>query len=239
MNAPYFFHEMLDTNYADVELNTATFKHVVQVLRMKVGDVLKLTNGKGLEAKAEITEVSKKKCVVRCSDFKEQTRTRPSLSVGISLTRNTSRNEWVLEKLGEFGVQHIYIFASDHSVKSHFKLERFKQILISAMLQSQQVFLTELHSLDSFENALMTFGNHKLKLIAHCEESEEKKSIHSFLKTNEDTLVLIGPEGDFSSTEITKAMNVGFVPVHLGPKRLRTETAAMTVAAHHYLINHA
>jgi 16S rRNA (uracil1498-N3)-methyltransferase len=135
------------------------------------------------------------------------------------------RFEWFLEKATEIGIDTITPILCDHSERKVIKLDRFEKILQSAMKQSLQCYLPTINELTPFN----TFTNQEFeghKFIAHCVDTD-RKSLKSQLKPNQDILILIGPEGDFSVKEIETALQHNFIPVTLGNTRLRTETAAI------------
>lgn len=226
MNLPYFFEENI---YKPVHiLSEETAKHCVQVLRMKEGEQLQLTNGKGNLFTTTIINAGKKNCSVKIENEQHEQKTTDNISIGISLLKNPSRFEWFLEKATEIGVCEIIPLICDHTEKEHFRFERMQNILIAAMLQSRQTWLPILHQPKKLR-LLINENFEGLKLIAHCNE-EEKKSITKISGQQENKLILIGPEGDFSKPEIDAALVKKFIPVTLGSTRLRTETAGVVAA---------
>jgi 16S rRNA (uracil1498-N3)-methyltransferase len=236
MALPFFYIE--DITAGDMVLDEDTSKHVTQVLRMKVGEQLLLTNGRGIKATAEIVDDHRKKCTVKILDTETEEQLSPKVTVAISLVKNNSRFEWFLEKATEIGVNEIIPLVCERTEKEKFRHERLQQILISAMLQSQQCWLPVLHQPTSFEEVVIQsnksgvlqqrFDYHN-KFIAHC-LPEQKQQLTSLL-TPHSSIILIGPEGDFSLKEINLALAHQFQPVALGNTRLRTETAGMVAAA--------
>jgi 16S rRNA (uracil1498-N3)-methyltransferase len=211
-----------------ITLNEETSKHVVQVLRMKQGDKLNLCDGQGNLINASIVDNHKKKCTVNVLSTKHEVRDTKFVSIGISLLKNTSRFEWFLEKATEIGVSEIIPLLCDRTEKQHFRFERMNNILISAMLQSQQYWLPKLHEPQTFDKVLMSSIIEK-KLIAHC-ENEQKQDVKDYSNSS-SIQILIGPEGDFSPQEISVALEQNYLPVTLGQTRLRTETAGVVAAA--------
>ena len=230
MSLPYFYlREPLD-NTGNIVLDEDTSRHIVQVLRMRVDEKLSLTDGKGNLFTARITDDHKKHCSVSILDTVSSPALSKSITIGISLLKNASRFEWFLEKATEIGVSGIVPLICDRTEKQKFRFDRMEQILVSAMIQSQQAWLPELTEPVKFEEFLRN-NNSQHKLIAHCEDSA-KNEIRS---TGSSIAVLIGPEGDFTHTEIEKALKAGFKPVSLGKTRLRSETAgvvALTILNH-------
>jgi 16S rRNA (uracil1498-N3)-methyltransferase len=226
MSLPFFFVENL--NEKTIVLDEQTSKHIINVLRMKNGEEVLLTNGKGKKTKANIVDDNRKKCVVKISSVTNEEQNQNKVAIGISLIKNTSRFEWFLEKATEVGVSEIIPLICARTEKEKFRFDRMKNILVSAMLQSQQSWLPLLHEPVEFEKAIhLSFEK---KIIAHCEDST-KQSISSQRSDNtKSKLIVIGPEGDFTHDEISLAISNYFIPVSLGNTRLRTETAGIVAA---------
>lgn len=228
MALPFFYKE--DISNTPLVLDEDTSKHVTGVLRMKVGETLLLTDGKGIKATAEIIDDHRKRCTVRIVDTEKEERKKRSVTIAISLVKAAARFEWFLEKATELGVTEIIPLLCQRTEKEKFRQERLQQIVTSAMLQSQQVWMPQLHEPIPFEKAIaQAVQNHKF--IAHC-LPHQKASLQQFeMGENESSIILIGPEGDFTEKEIEAALVKGFAPVALGSTRLRTETAGMVAAA--------
>ncbi|MEC4049012.1 16S rRNA (uracil(1498)-N(3))-methyltransferase [Flavobacterium sp. SUN046] len=204
-------------------------KHIIKVLRKKEGDTLFVTNGLGLLFETTISLASDSKCTVAIQSFTQQEAPKFHLHLAVAPTKMNDRYEWFLEKATEIGIQEITPIICDHSERKVIKTERFDKIILSAMKQSNQLYLPKLNepiSLHAFLKQSFT-GQ---KFIAHCEETD-KRTLKKELQLQEDVLILIGPEGDFSTKEIQTALDINFIPISLGETRLRTETAAL-VACH-------
>jgi 16S rRNA (uracil1498-N3)-methyltransferase len=227
MSLPIFFIDKPATSDF-ITLNEDTSKHVVQVLRMNTGDALQLSDGLGNLLTAEVVDPHKKKCSVRIINRTFKERKEQRISIAISLLKNASRLEWFLEKATELGVTEIIPMLCDRTEKQHFRYERMQQIVVSAMMQSQQVWLPVLHQPVAYKDVVIK-SNYTEKLIAHCED-DDKVNITDIEKTN-SVQVLIGPEGDFTSTEINIAFEHQFKPISVGHTRLRTETAGVAAAS--------
>lgn len=229
MALPFFYIESVTGDL--VVLNEDTSKHVSQVLRMQNGELLQLTDGKGNLYTGEITDNNRKRCAVKVMRTVNSEPKTITTSIAVSLLKNNSRFEWFLEKATEIGVSEIMPLICTRTEKTAFKYERLNGILISAMLQSQQTCLPILHQPVKFTEAVNT-ATAQQKFIAHCEEENSKEQLASkLLNTAASTLILIGPEGDFTKEEIAWALKNNFVPVALGNTRLRTETAGIVAAA--------
>ncbi len=198
--------------------------HLANVLRLQPGEAILLTDGFGIKANATIHSVSKRQVIVNVSDTIQVPVGTNRVSLAISFTKNASRMEWLLEKITELGVNNIYPIITSRSEKTFFKQERFQKIIESAMCQSMQYYLPQLHLPVSFQEFVANKPASE-KYIAHCLPDERKISITPL--KNRDCLICIGPEGDFTSLEIELALANGFKPITLGVTRLRTETAGM------------
>lgn len=209
-------------------LSEETSKHCVQVLRMKQGEHLQLTDGKGNAYVASISKSDRRQCEVsiEASSFLPQP-TR-QISIGISLLKNATRFEWFLEKATEMGVTEIIPLLCSRTERQHFRFDRMQSIVIAAMLQSQQVWLPMLHQPTNIQTTLQS-STEKQKLIAHCETAV--KPTIATLSISNTVQILIGPEGDFTIPEIDIAVQNNYQPVSLGNTRLRTETAGVVAAA--------
>jgi len=234
MALPFFYIAEYDPAQKEIVLDEDTSRHVVQVLRKKEGEKLNLTDGKGHLIAAEITDDHKKHCTVKVIDSQFTTHNSRKTAIAISLLKNTSRFEWFLEKATEIGVSEIIPLICERTEKQKFRYERMKGICISAMLQSQQSWLPILHQPKQFNHLAMEQLNYEIKFIAHCEESIAKQNLSTFKSLNH-SMILIGPEGDFTKQEIDLALQNNFTAVSLGETRLRTETAgivAVTLLSH-------
>lgn len=213
--------------------------HCVRVLRLGEGDLLHLTDGRGMLYEAEVVEAHPKRCTVRVvgeqADFE---RRNYRLTVAVAPTKNLDRIEWFVEKATESGIDRIVPLLCDHSERKVLKCERLEKIAISAMKQSLKAYLPEIKELTPFEKFIKT-PFEGVKLIAHCEQDAERIFIGQKIKAGEDVLVLIGPEGDFSPREIALAREHGFCEITLGHSRLRTETAALSAVMFTTYINEA
>lgn len=204
-------------------------KHIIKVLRKKDTDILYVTNGLGLLFKTEITLASDSKCTVKIISFEKSETPKFKLHIAVAPTKMNDRFEWFLEKATEIGISEITPIICERSERKIINIERFEKIILSAMKQCNQMYLPRLNPAISLKEFIKK-ENKGIQLIAHCEETN-KKSLKSILKPNTDYTILIGPEGDFSTKEITLALDNNYIPVTLGNTRLRTETAAI-VACH-------
>ncbi len=235
MGLPFFYAPGLTHDSVSPELDEETMRHIAQVLRMKAGDELKLTNGLGLTARASVATVSKKNCTVSVIDVEQTMPVQHRITIAISPLKNPSRFEWFLEKSAESGVAKVVPLICSRTEKQHIKKERWNSILVSAMLQSQQSWLTELGDAEAFIK-FISGRTETQRYIAHCMEGEKPELQQLVEKHHQSSLILIGPEGDFTPEEVELAVDAGYQPVSLGSTRLRTETAGITAAV---LLTHA
>ncbi len=227
MNNPFFYEAALPIAPGLYTLSDASSKHASLVLRMKLGDEMMLTNGLGLSSLAKIVSTDKKKTVVQLLHPQQMSVAKPQHAIAISFVKNAARMEWFLEKATELGITAFYPLIADRTERTHFKKDRWEQIIVSAMLQSQQVYKPVLH--DPIELDTLLQNNQSMALyMAHCEPGD--KTPLSACQMNQSAMVLIGPEGDFTPSEIELAAKAGATMVSLGNTRLRTETAGMAAA---------
>ena len=212
------------------ELPPEEAAHALRVLRLKVGDELTLTDGMGCFYRAEIAVADNKHCLVNVLETLPQPAPwKGHLHLALAPTKNMDRMEWLAEKATEIGFDELTFLNCRYSERRVIKLERIEKIVVSAVKQSLKARMPQLHELTDFDKFIrQPFSGQKC--IAHCYPGE-KPLLKDILHPEEDALVLIGPEGDFSEEEVALAIENGFQPISLGASRLRTETAAL-VAVH-------
>jgi 16S rRNA (uracil1498-N3)-methyltransferase len=219
--------QLFYTNNSETEftLPSEESKHITKVLRKKEGDTLHFTDGKGNLLIAEITNSDQRKTRVKLIDkIIQEKQHNYYLHIAIAPTKNMDRFEWFLEKATEIGIDEITPIICDHSERKKVKIERGNRILLSAMKQSLKYHLPKLNEAISFKDFIKGDFDGS-KYLAHCEDGK-KLDLKTVSKT-EKTLILIGPEGDFSPTEIEKAFKNKYKSVSLGNSRLKTETAGL------------
>ncbi len=211
--------------------------HCVRVLRLKEGDSLHITDGKGTLYRAEVEDAHPKRCTIRIVEEHREWEKRPySLTVAVAPTKNIDRIEWFVEKATECGIDRIVPILCDHSERKVIKGERLEKIAISAMKQSLKAYLPTIEPLTPIRTLLEEEFD-GVRLIAHCEEDMERIFMGELIDKGDNVMVLIGPEGDFSKEEIEAARKAGFREVTLGKERLRTETAALAAAMFTAFVN--
>ena len=206
-------------------------RHLIKVLRKKEGDTIYITNGSGYFFTTEITLANEKKCAVNITTVEYKEKKRPfHLHIAIAPTKLNDRYEWFLEKAVEIGIDEITPIICKNSERKVIKTDRMKKIIHSAVKQSLQCYLPTFNEAVTLEKF---FANQQAtqKFIAHCEDEDNKQYLQKIAQPENDILVLIGPEGDFTPNEIQKAKELNFTPVTLGYNRLRTETAGVYVSS--------
>ncbi|MEL6810544.1 MAG: 16S rRNA (uracil(1498)-N(3))-methyltransferase [Bacteroidota bacterium] len=226
-----FYHPHIGLEDHQIVFEKDESRHISKVLRKSAGDLLHITNGKGDMFKAELVSVTPKQSIAKVIESNHHAPLPYKLHMAVAPTKNNDRFEWFLEKATEIGIHSITPIICDHSERKVVKPERFERILESAMKQSLKAYKPTLHPAVSFSDFLQEIRSLEVqKCIAHCSLGE-KGTIKEVIPPKKDILMVIGPEGDFSSAEIKMAKTHGFKEITLGDSRLRTETAAI-VACH-------
>jgi 16S rRNA (uracil1498-N3)-methyltransferase len=223
----FYTPDILGKNYI---LNETESKHCVRVLRLEQGDEITLVDGRGGFFTAEIAEPNPKRCLVNVVKSELNFGLRNyQVHIAIAPTKNIERIEWFLEKATEIGINRVIPLLCRYSERKEIKAERLEKVMVSAMKQSLKAYLPQLDPLTKFNDFIsQPFDGQKFR--AHCDE-QHRDLLKKLVVPNQNYLILIGPEGDFSSEEIEAAIKAGFRPVTLGDSRLRTETAGV-VACH-------
>lgn len=216
--------------------------HCVRVLRHRAGDRINIIDGHGTMYECTLVADSPKGAEARIEQVHQNWGGHPyDLTMAVCPTKNIDRYEWFAEKATEFGVDRIVPVIGEHSERKILKPERMNRILLSATKQSLKASIPEFSDTTSVRKFIeSTAGTEALKLIAYCfEDGQERTSIREVLEKNDakEVIVLIGPEGDFSREEADAAVAAGYVPVHIGESRLRTETAALASVSMIYYRN--
>lgn len=215
-------------------------RHCVRVLRLAEGDCLHLTDGRGTLYRCRIVCADPRRCTVEAVETVHGFKPLPyRLVMGVAPTKNPDRFEWFLEKATEVGVTAIVPLETDRSERRVFRPQRGERVITAAIKQSLKAFRPELRPLTPLRQLLEAPFEGR-KFIAHCAEARTpagKSYLPAALRPGETALVLIGPEGDFSSEEIDAALACGFEEITLGQQRLRTETAALTAVVMASVVN--
>ncbi len=212
-------------------------KHIIRVLRMKKGTSVKLIDGRGNLYEGIIDNPDQKHCTISITGItRDFEKPNYNLHIAISPLKNPERFEWFIEKSVEIGVDEITPVICRNTEKHSIKKERINNLIISAMKQSLKATKTILNEPVTFNEFLNVKADGKF-MIAHCNDSFKRQKLAEVYQKNEKAIILIGPEGDFSEEEIVKATDKGFVNIHLGSSRLRTETAGVAACHSIYFIN--
>jgi 16S rRNA (uracil1498-N3)-methyltransferase len=232
-----FYNRYIQPNEQEFTFDKTESKHMVRVLRKKEGDVIYITNGKGHLFTAKIALASDRKCSVNILKVEEKPKTWSyHLHIAIAPTKSNDRFEWFLEKATEIGIDEITPIICDHSERKVLKIERIQKIVEAAAKQSLKFHFPILNTPTTFKE-FIDRSSEAQTFIAHCVDGD-KALLNTHLKHAVDLIILIGPEGDFSTAEIKMATAKNYIPVSLGKSRLRTETAGI-VAAHSVSLFHA
>ncbi len=211
-------------------------KHIIRVLRMKTGDTVFFTNGKGVFFECRITDANPKTCELEIIEERPGNDKRSFyLHMAVAPTKNGSRFEWFLEKATEIGIDRITPVICTHSERKVVKTERLNRVLTAAMKQSLKSFHPQLDEATKFSKFIKQAFDGE-KFIAYIDKDVTLELSNAYTP-GRNVLILIGPEGDFSPDEVELAKQNGFVPIRLGPSRLRTETAGIAACHTVNLLN--
>lgn len=222
-----FYEPLFDSSSQFILVNPVESRHISKVLRKNIGDKVFITNGLGVLAEGIIRSNHPKKCEIEVLKMDEKEASKHHLHIAIAPTKANDRFEWFLEKATEIGIQEITPLLCEHSERRTIKLDRYEKVLQAAMKQSLSSFLPKLNQLTPFSDVVSSEVK-STKLIAHCEDQPKE---NLFKLVTEHNFILIGPEGDFSKSEIELALSKDFKAISLSESRLRTETAGI-VACH-------
>ncbi len=210
-----------------LQLPESDSRHAVKVLRLSEGDTLYVTDGRGRFYTCRLVCAHQRHAGVEIVSVEE----RPlpwaqTLTVAVAPTKHLDRMEWLVEKMTEVGVNRIVPILTDRSERRELKVERLEKIAVSAMKQSLKAVLPEILPLTPLKEVLEMMPDAQ-RFVAYCDPAVERIDLAKSYEPRKDTLLLIGPEGDFTPGEIERTLASGFKPVTLGENRLRTETAAL------------
>ncbi len=211
-------------------------RHALKVLRLKIGDNVHATDGQGNWFYCNIYELGKRHCTLRIIDHQTKKGKRNyKIHIAVAPTKNIKRFEWFLEKATEIGIDEITPIITEHSERREMKIERSNRVITSALKQSLKAYHPVLNEPIKL-NAFLKDVKEQEKYIAHLLD-DNQKSLKDLCPPNKDVCILIGPEGDFSKSEVEMAMKSGFRVVKMGKERLRTETAALVACSTIHFIN--
>ena len=235
-----FYAPDIQTN---LELPEEEATHALRVLRLQTGDIVTVTDGKGCFYQAEISATNGKRCMVRILKTHPQAPLwKAHLHIAMAPTKNIDRVEWFAEKATEIGFDELSFLNCRFSERRTVNVGRIDRIVVSAMKQSHKPSKPKVNDMTDFHDFVHSVES-KAKFICHCWDTadnpslKELKLLKDVLVKDEDSVVLIGPEGDFSADEVEAALALGFSSVSLGASRLRTETAALAACHTFSLLN--
>jgi 16S rRNA (uracil1498-N3)-methyltransferase len=212
-------------------------KHLIRVLRMTKGAEVKLIDGKGNLYEGIISNPDQTRCAINITrKIKDFEKRNYRLHIAISPLKNPERFEWFIEKSVEIGIDEITPLICKNTEKPRIKSERINNLIISAMKQSIKTNKTVLNETCNYKDFISTKSD-EIRIIAHCNDSLIRRRVSDVYTKGRNVIILIGPEGDFTREEIDSAVDSGFIPVHLGASRLRTETAGIAVCHSIYFMN--
>lgn len=216
-----FFAEDIRPDSKMHQLTEEESKHCIRVLRYDLGSKLDLVDGKGNQFIGKIIDNHPKRCKIEIEDVIRHHNPENAIHIAVAPTKNMDRIEWFLEKAVELGLTKLTFLKCENNERNSVNLDRLQKIAISAMKQSKRYFLPEIENLIPF-NQFVT--NNPNGYIGHCYDGEKI----TLTEINKNKPFLIGPEGDFSKSEVDMALKNGYSAVHMSDFRLRTETAALT-----------
>ncbi|TVQ89808.1 MAG: 16S rRNA (uracil(1498)-N(3))-methyltransferase [Bacteroidetes bacterium] len=219
-----FYEENLQN--ALVKLSPEESRHCTKVLRLKAGDEVGFTDGKGTFARARLVDVNAKSTTAAITHRELKPKRNFHLHMVVAPTKNIDRFEWFLEKATECGIEEVTPIICAQSERTVVKPERLKKIMLSAIKQSQRAWLPRLNDTVKFKDFINNYSSDTPSFIAHCDEGE-KNPLRDAYNPGKDVMIMIGPEGDFSPEEVQLARDKGIQAISLGQNRLRTETAAL------------
>jgi len=208
-------------------LDAIESQHCIKVLRHKAGDQIHLIDGKGKQYQGIIKTPNAKACELSDVKMIRSEERSSKLHIAIAPTKSPDRMEWFVEKATEIGVNEVTFIQCQHSERPRINIERLNKKAISATKQNQSLWLPEINPMVSFDE-FIGFDRVANKYVAF---AEQKDQVYFHQKIDKDskieTIILIGPEGDFTHTEIMKAKSAGYLTISLGKSVLRTETAGI------------
>ena len=228
-----------DIQESRVRLDAEESAHCVRVLRHRPGDEISVIDGVGTLYRCALEIADAKGAEARILERTPGFGAHPyHLTMAVCPTKNIDRYEWFVEKATEVGVDVIAPVIGERSERKVLKTERLRRLALSATKQSLKAAIPQIAEPQSVRDFILAAPADALKLICYCFDDVERIPVTSVLKQDLQKIsILIGPEGDFSPEEAALAREHGWIPVQLGPSRLRTETAALVAATAVYLVS--
>ncbi len=211
--------------------------HATRVLRLKAGDEIQVIDGRGNVYLCRIVAPHQRHTLVEIISVSPMPLPwSHDLVIAVAPTKNIDRMEWFVEKAVETGVNRIIPILCNHSERKDLKIDRLERIAVSAMKQSLKAVMPEICPMTPVEDVISGFKDYN-RFIAYCDRSIPRRLLTCEYQSGKPSIAMIGPEGDFSREEIQSALATDWIPVSLGPCRLRTETAALTALQTFHIID--
>jgi 16S rRNA (uracil1498-N3)-methyltransferase len=225
----YFYAPPERIDGRSVLIDGEELAHLAHVMRKKEGDEIMVVDGNGGAYDVLLETVTKRSArgLIRQS-FRNYHEPGPRVTLAVGILKNPSKFDFLVEKATEVGVIGIIPLLTERTIPRHAKTDRWQKLALSAMKQSGRSYLPRVKELTNLADLLRTGGSFQRRLIAHM--TGEACLAPTTSSGGESTLILVGPEGGFSDSEVESCIAGGFTPVYLGDRRLRTETAAIALA---------
>ena len=225
-----FFSTLINDN--TVTLIDQEAQHCSRVLRKKIGELINVMDGNGHSYEVRISSIGRNE--VTADIIQREHHELPSYpTIAFGLIKNTTRLEWLLEKITEIGVTSIIPLITARSERKQIKIERLQKVIVSAAKQSLKYYLPNLHEAISYQTFIQNIESNKTdKTLYIASYDPSHNDLWTYTQNQKSSVILIGPEGDFTAEEVVSAKSTGAIGVNLGPARLRAETAAMVACAH-------
>lgn len=226
----------------DATLPETESGHIVRVLRKQPGDSLEVVDGKGKLFRCTLLDAHPKHAMVQIDSFKSLPKVwKPQITVAVAPTKHLDRMEWLVEKLVEIGIDRFVPILCNRSERKEIKRERLEKIAVSAMKQSLKATLPQIDEMIPIGGFLHQLEDtDSVKYMGYCDDNTPRSLLACDYVPTRDVVILIGPEGDFTDSELKMAVyGTGFIPVSMGDNRLRTETAALVAVSTIHTLNQA
>jgi len=227
----YFYTTPQHISRQELTIDGEEFIHLTHVMRREVGDEVRVVDGQGSAYDVRIAEISKRtaRCVIS-AHHRQLNEPGTHVTLAVAILKNASRFDFLVEKTTEIGVSAIVPLLTERTIPRHARTDRWQKLAIAAMKQSGRCVLPVVKELTSFPDFVRSLKPDPLKLLLHEKSGTSLISVKPKNSDDSGVIVCIGPEGGFTDEEIALASSSGFKPVGLGPRRLRTETAAVAAA---------
>ena len=228
----YFYASPENIKELAVLIDGEEFAHMTHVMRKKEGDEIRVVDGTGNAYDVRLLSINKKQAhgLVQ-KTYHDHNEPDVSVTLAVGVLKNPSKFDFLVEKVTELGVKEIIPLKTDRTIPDHAKTDRWQKLALSAMKQSGRSFLPHVQDMTTLETVLARHSSFGLSVIAHEKEIQSNTVQTIFNGTHRSILILVGPEGGFSDEEVEGCLKAGVVPLYLGERRLRTETAAIVVSA--------